>query len=202
MIITKHLSWVHLPKTAGTTTDQLFLASNVPVLWRDSQDSPNKHLPLSLHSELAVFKSNSRQKVSNFRRLPCWLLSNHQHKLQRMGLNLPLKYMRKGLFWRERELEWLPADWWLDRFEIEDNWEFIRVEFLKSDFIDCLFRYEHIGFVPRLKIRAQRSRNCNDYLHKLDAWFSPSDLLSLYSANPKWSFIERKLYGNLLLDFL
>lgn len=202
MIITKHLSWVHLPKTAGTTTDQLFMASKVPILWRDSQDSPNKHLPLRPHSQSSDYKSCYRQKVSNFRRLPCWLLSNHQHKLQRMGLDLPLKHMRNGFFWRERELQWLPADWWLERFEIDDNWEFIRAEYLKSDFLNCLRRYEQVDFISRIKIRAQRSRNCSDYPHNLDVWFSSSDLCSLYSANPKWSSIERKLYGNLLSDLL
>ena len=138
MIITKNLSWVHLPKTAGTTTDQLFVASNIPILWRDSQDSPNKHLPFELHPHLADFSINDHHRIANFRRLPAWLLSNYQHKIQRMGLNLPSASLRNGLFWREREQQWLPADWWLERFHIDDQWDFIRVEYLKFDFLKCL----------------------------------------------------------------
>lgn len=202
MIITSKLSWVHLPKTGGTTTDQLFTASNIPILWRDSQDSASKHLPFGMHSELTDFRMNSQIKVSNFRRLPSWLLSNHQHKLQRMGLELPLEYMRKGLFWRDRDQKWLPADWWLERFDIDDKWHFLRVEYLKTDFLHCLSKFEPVGIFSRFKIRSISSRNCNNYVHRLANWFSSSDLLSLYSMNPRWASIESELYGNLLIDSL
>lgn len=202
MIITKNIAWVHLPKTAGTTTDQLFVASKIPMLWRDSQDSSSKHLPFRMHPDLFNHSLNDQKRISNFRRLPSWLLSNHQHKLQRMHLELPLGYMRRGLFWRERQQQWLPADWWLDRFDIDDNWDFIRLEHLKADFLNCLSRYESVSCTSKLRIWTIPSRNRNKYHHDLSHWFSPADLRSLYSANPRWTSIERKLYGYVLMDLL
>ena len=119
MIITPHLAWVHLPKTAGTTTDQLFVASGLPLLWHDSQSSPVKHLPPAEHPQASALPLAGRQRVANFRRLPTWLLSNLQHKTGLMELEVDPEPMRCGLFWRARQQQWLPADWWLERFGID-----------------------------------------------------------------------------------
>ena len=35
--------------------------------------------------------------------------------------------MQGGLFWRDRDQQWLPADWWLDRFGIDERWILLRV---------------------------------------------------------------------------
>ncbi len=198
MIITSHLAWVHLPKTAGTTTDQLFVASGVPLLWHDSQASPVKHLPPADHPAQAELPLQGRQPLANFRRLPHWLLSNHQHKLQRMGLDLDSEPMRQGLFWRDRLQQWLPADWWLERFGIDERWELLRVEHLKSDFLACLARHQPIGRRARWRVRLVPARNRTSYSRTTDCWFSSSDLQRIYAANPRWAALERCLYGDLL----
>lgn len=199
MIITPKLAWVHLPKTAGTTTDQLFVASGLPLLWHDSQATPLKHLPPSLHPARTELPLVGRKLVANFRRLPHWLLSNHHHKLQHMGLNLDSAPMQRGLFWRDRDQQWLPADWWLDRFGIDERWILLRVEYLKSDFLTCLKCYEPIGRISRLRVRLVNGRNRSSYSRSLKSWFSLSDLESIYNANPRWSELERQLYGDLLV---
>lgn len=197
MIITSHLAWVHLPKTAGTTTDQLFVASGLPLLWRDSQDSPVKHLPPSEHPHASDLPLHGRQPVANFRRLPSWLLSNLQHKRGLMGLEVDHEPMRRGLFWRQRQQEWLPADWWLDRFGIDDSWTLLRVERLKADFLACLAAHEPIGRSARWRVRLVPARNRNRYARDLGQWFSPADLEAIYAANPRWAALEKRLYGQL-----
>ena len=199
VIITPHLAWVHLPKTAGTTTDQLFVSSGIELLWHDSQSSSVKHLPPSEHPSQADLTLHGRQMVSNFRRLPHWLLSNYHHKVQHMGLNLGQSSMRQGLFWRERQQEWLPADWWLERFGIDEHWTLLRVEHLKSDFLGCLALHQPIGRRARWRVRFVGARNRSEYDRSLDQWFSHVDLERLYAANPLWADLEQKLYGSLLL---
>lgn len=198
MILTSRLAWVHLPKTAGTTTDQLFVASGLPLLWHDSQHSPVKHLPPGEHPEATRLPLASRQPVANFRRLPSWLLSNLQHKTGLMGLEVDPEPMRRGLFWRARQEQWLPADWWLERFGIDDQWLLLRVERLKADFLACLAAHEPIGRRARWRVRLVSARNRNRYDRELAQWFTPSDLSNLYAANPRWAALEQKLYGCLL----
>ena len=198
MIITQRLVWHHLPKTAGTTTDQLFVSSGLKLLWRDSQDSFLKHLPPSDYSSLDSALLEGKKPVINFRRLPFWLLSNYQHKLKRMYLDLPAGPMTKGLFWRDREQCWLPADWWLERFNIDSNWCFLRVDNLKHDFLSCLRTYDPIGLYSRFKIGLVHSKNRTSYNRLLQQWFSESDLAAIYCANPLWTSFERKVYGSLL----
>ena len=199
MIITPKLVWVHLPKTAGTTTDQLFVASGLRLLWRDSQATRLKHLPPSEHPARGELPLAGRRLVANFRRLPHWLLSNHHHKLQHMGLSIETAPMRQGLFWRDRDQAWYPADWWLNRFGVDERWILLRVEHLKSDFLSCLRTHEPIGRVSRWRVRLVNGRNRSSYSRKLESWFTPSDLEALYSANPLWTALEQELYGDLLI---
>ena len=191
--------WVHLPKTAGTTTDRLFQACGVDLLWHDSQGTPLKHLPPSEHPCCADLPIAGKQLVTNFRRLPHWLLSNYHHKLQHMGLDLDSALMREGLFWRHRAKQWLPADWWISRFGIDERWMFLRVEYLKSDFLSCLKDAESIGRISRLRVRLVNARNRSSYSRSLDSWFTSVDLEAIYSANPLWASLERQIYGDLLI---
>ncbi|MBQ60478.1 MAG: hypothetical protein CMQ19_00230 [Gammaproteobacteria bacterium] len=201
MIITSHLAWHHLPKTAGTTTDRLFIASGLPLLWHDSQSSPIKHLPADDHPEAACLPLAGKQAVANFRRLPSWLLSNFQHKQTLMGLDIDAEPMRRGLFWRKRQQQWLPADWWLERFGIDDGWTLLRVEQLKTDFLACLAQHEPIGRRARWRVRFVQALNRNSYARDLSEWFTVDDLQVVYAANPRWAALEQRLYGHLLSSF-
>lgn len=198
MIITERLQWFHLPKTAGTTTDQLFGLSGLPLIWRDPQDSSMKHLPVSEHPEAQRLVRPDRVSVVNFRRLPWWLLSNYQHKLGAMGLALDREPLADGLFYRHRQDAWLPADWWLDRFAVADHWQFLRVEHLKADFTRLLEQFQPAGFRSRLAIALAPSRNRRRYERDLSTWFSATQLRRIYDANPRWSALEQRLYGHLL----
>lgn len=198
MIATDRLLWFHLPKTGGTTTDSLFVRSGLPLLWRDPQDSSDKHLPAKEHPQSCRFVHSECVRVINFRRLPSWLLSNHHHKLGSMGLSLGSTPMRQGLFYRQRLDSWLPADWWLDRFEINDQWQFLRVESLKLDFDRLLARYQPINAFRRISIALAPSRNQRFYDRQLSSWFTPAEVQTIYQANPRWADLEIRLYGGLL----
>ncbi|KZR73250.1 hypothetical protein PMIT1320_01841 [Prochlorococcus marinus str. MIT 1320] len=198
LIITKNLAWYHLPKTAGTTTDKLFEASGLPLLWNDPQDSPVKHLPPHEHPFGFDLPLNDVRKLINFRRLPSWLLSNYHHKLTKMGLQLSDEQMRNGFFWRDRQKQWLPADWWLERFSVSDDWSFLRVEHLKDDFLKILSDYQPIGLRSHLRVRLVSALNKNTYSRQISRWFTENDLRRVYSANPIWASFESRIYGNLL----
>ena len=109
------LAWHHLPKTAGTTTDRLFQLSGLPLVWRDDQSSPDKHLPPSEHHILPAL--GHRKKLINIRRLPDWLLSNFHHKQLLMKLDIDIEPMKKGFFYKAKSNTWLPADWWLEQIK-------------------------------------------------------------------------------------
>lgn len=198
MIVSSNLVWYHLPKTAGTTTDQLFVSSGIPLIWKDNQSSHLKHLPLIEHPSLDHIPFEGKQPVVNFRRLPLWLVSNYQHKLQRMGLQLSSDPLKQGLFWRDRQKQWLHADWWIKRFGINSSWSFLRVESLKVDFLSCLATYEPISLRKQFQVRIVSSRNKSDYNRALSKWFEPQDLFRIYEANPLWASLEKQLYGSLL----
>lgn len=199
MIISEKLVWFHLPKTAGTTTDRLFTASRIPLSIQDSQSSYVKHLPLNLHPNRQNISIESKQPVVNFRRLPYWLLSNYHHKIKKMSLSLSFDPVKSGMFWRDKENTWLPADWWLDRFDIDDSWSFLRVEHLKADFLSCLNMYQPISLIPRARVNLVKSLNKTDYVRSLDHWFDCCDFAGLYDSNPRWAALEQKLYGSLIL---
>ena len=198
MIITASLAWYHLPKTAGTTTERLFIASRLPLLWNDPQSSPLKHLPPSDHPDRDSLPLRNQHRILNFRRLPSWLLSNLHHKRKMMGLSLDDAPMRAGLFWRERQQHWLPADWWLDRLDVNQDWSLLRVEHLKCDFLKCLRQYQPVSICAQCRVLLVSSRNRNRYQRALQDWFSPSDLKSIYAANPRWAALEQLTYGSLV----
>jgi len=199
LIITSHLAWVHLPKTAGTTTDALFEASGLKLYWRDDQSSPRKHLPPHDHPALPELPLVGRQLISNFRRLPYWLLSNHQHKRIGMELDIAEEPMRRGLFYRHREQAWLPADWWLDRFGIDESWLLLRCEHLKRDFLSTVGKRESLGLRAALHVLRVPVYNRRAYERRLSDWFDASDLEVIYRSNPRWASLEERVYGRLLL---
>ena len=145
MIITPKLTWVHLPKLLELQLISclLLVVSFAGVIVRHASEDP-RHRCIFLQLPLG-----GDQFVSNFRRLH-WLLVV-PHKLQHMGLKLDSAPMAKGLFWRNRDKEWLPADWWLERFGIDERWILLRVEYLKNDFLSCLKCYEPIDTISRLR---------------------------------------------------
>lgn len=200
MIITRRLQWHHLPKTAGTSTDCLFERSGLPLLWRDSQLSPAKHLPPSAHPDVQGILSPERLNVVNLRRLPAWLVSNYEHKRQLMGLQLELEPVMKGLFYRHRDQQWLPADWWLLQLGVDSSWQILRVENLLGDLLELLETFEPVSADAVAAMRHAPSLNRNSYNKNLGAWCSREDLVSMYEANPLWRSLELQVYGSLVLE--
>ena len=118
-----------------------------------------------------------------------------------MNLDVPSDPMRKGLFWRHRDQTWLPADWWLERFSVTSDFLFLRVEYLKQDFLKCLQNYHSIGFSNYLRVRFSKAKNSNIYQRNLCDWFSPDDIQQIYKTNPIWATLEQQAYGQLVTPF-
>ena len=201
MIITPHLAWMHLPKAAGTSTDALFAVSGIPLLWRDCQQTPLKHLPWGEHPGVDLPPLQGKRLMVNLRRLPSWLLSNHHHKATFMGLQLDAEPMRRGLFYRQQQQAWLPADWWLKRFGVDESWLLLRSDQLKSDFLRVVSCHEGLGRRARLRLLLVPAANRNSYRRNLASWFSADDLKTLYAANPHWAALEASVYGDLIREW-
>ncbi len=200
MIITHNLAWYHVPKTAGTTTDKLFDDSGIELIWRDDQLSHLKHMPPLEHPIIKNYSLEGKEPIANIRRLPSWLLSNFHHQKKIMGLEMSTSQMRRGFFWRNRLEKWLPADWWLERFSIDQNWTLLRTENLKLDFLRCIQKYNSIKSYNIWKLSQTNRRMVNHYNKNISEWFSTSELKTMYAINPRWSTLEELTYGNLMLD--
>ncbi len=185
-----------MPKTGGTTTDRLFELSGLPLLWRDPQSSPLKHVPPIDHPNLPPLMDRTR--VINIRRLPQWLLSNWQHKRGLMGLDLEPQMMCQGFFYRHKDQKWYPADWWLDLLGVNESWVCLRLEYLKGDLLKTFADFEPIGWKEACSIRLARERNRNSYSRTIEKWFSAKDLTRIYEMNPRWTALEVQCYGKTL----
>ena len=109
-----------------------------------------------------------------------------------MGLDLAPEMMCKGLFYRHQDKTWYPADWWLDRLEVDEEWICLRLEYLKADLLNVFKSFEPIGLAGQ--------RNRNQYSRNLKKWFNSNDLNKIYEMNPKWTSLEVRCYGK-TLDF-
>ena len=76
MVITEQFAWAHLPKAAGSATQDMLEAVPGLVLWAQPQDTNDKHDPFWRHEEAVAGKL----LVMNIRRLPSWILSMAHHK--------------------------------------------------------------------------------------------------------------------------
>jgi hypothetical protein len=71
MVIGERFAWVHMPKTGGDATYQMFAAVPGLIRFSDPLDSNDKHASFwERESEVA-----GKQLVMNIRRLPAWTLS-------------------------------------------------------------------------------------------------------------------------------
>jgi hypothetical protein len=188
----------HLPKTGGTTVDALVAASNETILWCDPQNDDHKHCTPSERSWREQQLLHNKICAVGFRRLPFWLISNYEHKRQRMGLNLDPGPMKSGLFFRQKSEQWLPADWWLNTLTIDDSWTVLRCEHLRDDMISLIRSSRRVGLREHWRLARIEAANRNSYPRDLHLWFTPEQLLEAYAHNPRWSALETLHYGHLL----
>jgi hypothetical protein len=196
MVIGRRFAWAHLPKTAGDATLAMFRAVPGLVEFADPVDANDKHMPFfGREREVA-----GKLLAMNIRRLPEWAFSGAWHTA------------RHGVFpdYRPGSLEsWdqiasrTDADdllrWMTDhgRFEVR-RW--LRAECLTDDVLALLEELGELSPQARSAVMAVGRVNAGDYPRELPAGASAQQLARLYSLNPVWADVERRVYGSLPID--
>ena len=192
MVVTPEFVWLHLPRTAGTSTTELM---------RKAQRS----LPRSRRADWVVDDDRLRDKHDNlasreirtgtarwparvamtFRPLEGWLLSNWKWAAKH-GLHVPKERYLEGEFFSMRTGRWCPADWWLEYFEVSHVTDWIRMDCLESDLNDLLQSVD--PSLPRIAL---------PHLNELGVT-EPAQLRpEAYEANPQWTALEARLWPDL-----
>ena len=193
LIVSRLFIWLHLPKTAGTSTAKLFRELDIPGIKVDADHIDAKHESIE-HRLQEVQTTTGKQTVITTRRLASWLLSDWHHKTKKMGLILPFDPVKSGLFYSLRlGGTWVSADYWVHYFKAQSCSHVVRLENLEDD----SNRYI-LPLLPQgtRALRFPRS-NINDYSHKIEDFFSKADLKRIYQNNPAWAAWENDVYGSL-----
>ena len=194
MITYQNFVWLHLPKTAGTSTAALFRKLNIDGVIVDPDIEDEKHQ--SIEDRLGdPTATTTKTKIITSRRLASWLVSDWHHKTKKMGLKLPFEPVKSGLFYSLRlGGTWVAADYWIHYFKAKSCEHTIRIENIEEDsnrvILPLLPRGTHQLKLPK--------KNENSYNRNLEHFFGKRDLKRIYQNNPAWSSWENNIYGNLL----
>lgn len=196
MIIYHNFIWLHLPKTAGTSTAELFRKLNIDGVIVDADDKDEKHQSIEdrLREGGARSSSTAKTKIITSRRLASWLISDWHHKTQKMGLKLPFEPVKSGLFYSLRlGGTWVAADYWIHYFKAKSCTHTIRIENIEEDSNSII-----LPLLPRgtQKLKLPK-KNKNNYNKSLEHFFGKRDLKRIYQNNPAWSSWENDIYGNI-----
>lgn len=192
MIEGPNFVWLHLPKTAGTSTAKLFRELNLSGVSVDPDHVDEKHE--SIKNRLGSINSNpEKASIITIRRLTSWLLSDWHHKTKKMGLKIPFEPAKSGLFYSLRlGGTWVSADYWIHYFNARSCTHTIRIEHIQED----SNRYV-LPLLPKgTKLLKFPQQNTNQYSHRIEDFFSSSDLRRIYKNNPAWSAWEKEIYGS------
>ena len=180
---------MHLPKTGGTSTAEMFSKLNLEGVHVDSQDLDSKHQALKDDA-----LGSKRIKIITSRRLADWLISDWHHKTKKMGLHLPFEPVKSGLFYSLRlGGTWVAADYWIHYFNATQCDHTVRLENLEDDSNRLVWPLLPEG-TPKLQFP---KRNINSYERNIETFIGARDLKRIYANNPAWSAWEQTVYGDL-----
>jgi hypothetical protein len=193
MVIGERFAWAHVPKTGGDATQRMLLSVPGLAYFADPAESNDKHLPFFARER----EIEGKLLVMNIRRLPAWTLSAAHHRAKHGThpeyVPLPLESADEMTSKTDADdlLRWMTDH---DRLPVA-RW--LRAEALEQDVLALL---DELGVgtpQARAAVRAVGQVNVGSYERDLSRHFSPAQLARLYSLNPAWARIERKLYGEL-----
>jgi hypothetical protein len=194
MVIGERFAWVHLPKTGGTATLELFKLFPELIVLGDFEDTNAKHTLFTERED----QVRDKRLVMNIRRLPLWTLSRAQH-VARWGVHpdyepIPMASADElaDSDFPDNRLELFAG---AGRLEI-DTW--LRMEHLVEDFLDFISDYANVTEQHRAAAGRLPMMNSHDYDHELVKWFTADQIDRMYARNPTWEALERRLYGDRL----
>jgi hypothetical protein len=195
MVIGERFVWAHMPKTAGEATRAMFQLLPELVVYADESHTYEQHTTFVEREE----KVRGKLLALNIRRLPSWVLSREQHKA-RWGVHPD--YEPTPMASPEEVCERSFPDWRLSGFLQNGRYTidfWLRAESLVDDFLDFVGRFTDVDDERRQQIAAVGPVNTNEYEHDVWSWLTPEQVERLYAANPVWSTVEKRVYGNLLV---
>jgi len=195
MIIADQFVWLHLPKTAGTSMNQMFRNRRIIGLQVDADDTTHKHDSVALRESRGQWRAEERQRFITCRRLEHWLISDWQHKRRHMDLpNLDFEPVRSGLTYSLRlGGTWVAADWWLQYFEIDERVISLRLEHLNDDLNQKLLPLLSPETNP---FEGLPRENTKPKILQTQPSFNKTDLNRIASTNPCWNAWQKKIYGD------
>lgn len=201
MIIGDNFIWLHFPKCGGTITEKILRRHYKcdPSIRFDKIDPGNVIWHQNVRQRQKTVHENLLDKdiISNFRRLPSWIISRINYEEKRSGLITPPKMYVEGRFF-ERSGDISYADKTFNKFSEMPVKYWIRMEYLISDFFGAFTRYLDV----QEKISPEEfdeKVNVNSQNKLISNYFSRDELEHLYASNPAWAAHERQLYGGLLI---
>lgn len=200
MIIGESFIWLHFPKCAGTTTTSVLLQNfdTDPSIAFDitGRGEPVWHETVAEREARIGASLSDKDVVANIRRLPAYVVSKIHYT---ESLNPDIRHTREHLLtgqFLEADGFENSADNLLQHYDANSINHWIRTEHLKEDFISVFSRY--LDLAGKDLSALSRQINSNDYNRDLRKWYSRRELAALYSANPEWAELERRVYGSLL----
>jgi hypothetical protein len=200
MIIGENFIWQHFPKCAGTFTENLLRKyfQNDPTISFDPIDPSNIIWHQNVRQREKRLRTDLSRKeiISNFRRLPYWMISRIKYEAIRSGQIVQREMYVEGKFF-EMNGDELFADKYIQRFTERKISHWIRVEYLEEDFYKAFSNYLDVRNIVKPTDFNEKINATKGVLNQ-DEWFNEDEIGRLYAANPEWADIERELYGSLL----
>jgi len=202
MIIGPDFVWLHFPKCAGTFTEKLIrtLDADSGKIAFDTID-PSKiiwHQGVTERENITGENLQEKKIISNFRRLPTWIISRIQFETNRSGNRAIKELYSQGCFYEQNgNINF--ADRILQKYGIPRVNQWLRVESLKEDFRKVFSSHFDCGSSAFDALFSEKI-NVSGWKGDIRDWFEYEDLVTLYASNPNWTRLEYWLYGNLMVD--
>lgn len=207
MVVSERLIWLHIPKTAGDATLQMFQQLSHPWRILDPHTAPEKHGTLADALRRAP-GSESCAVIINLRRLPEVLVSYFHH----MQRHAPAHRFANGrvfgdLHYEEylhyvlEHPETQTYDWILDQHLGDREADhYLRVSDLAESFLETVGRHHDIPAEVRDRIRTVRA-NVGGYQRRAPGeWFRRDEMAQLYRNCPRWRRCEEAVYGDTMVE--
>jgi SAM-dependent methyltransferase len=191
MVITEQFAWAHLPKAGGDATQEMLAAVPGLVSYADSPGSNDKHDPFAEHEDEIVGKL----RVMNIRRLPAWILSITHHRAasgvwpdyEPQPMRTPEEMAESRL--PDDALRYMTN---APRFPVE-RW--LRQENLADD-VRALLAEAGVPTADTEAAIAAVPYRAKAYDHDVASTFTVAQVQRMYTLNPAWAEIERRVYGD------
>jgi hypothetical protein len=191
VVITERMVWAHMPKAAGTATQEMLTAVPGLVLFQAPIDSNDKHDTFWAHGEAI----EGKLRAMNIRRLASWVLSTAHHKAvsgvwpEFEPLPMPTVEEMVESSGPDDVLRWMTDGVAVDRW--------LRMESLSDDVEALLIELGTPESVARSAVRAVPWVG-KKYDHEVTNTFTEKQIATMYERNPVWAAAEDDAYGGLM----